>query len=399
MRKNRLIYTLVLVACIIFSIAYQSRISSVLLFTVAAYPIPAFLLTLVQLFCVKADFAEKRSVVEKNKQFDIGIYISNGFIFAYAPLELLCFIPDIDTGLFLGKKIFASLSPLGKTRVSAAAMHKYRGSYTARIDKITVYDPLRIIRLSRREKSESTLVFLPRRIRLGELVPVTESEQSMVQLSHSTGEKDDFSHVRGYLPGDIIQQIHWKLTAKADELMIKQYEEINEQKAVILCDLGIDASGAGLLMRTDAVIETAIAFAMSCSDANVRTEVDFGAVESDIACDITGKTGFERFFELMSVIPAGIEVIDFAALTTRHLRSGASAVFLITGQLSDELYRAAQLFTENGSLVVVAYTNPFSTAADERFEHGRFYFLNICGDTEKALQNASEELSDNQFGR
>lgn len=397
MRKNRLIYTLLVVVCLIFSIVYKSRLSSVLLITVIAYPLIALALTAAQLLCIKAGFAETRGVYEKNRVFDIGVYISNQFVFAYAPVEVQCMLPDNETGLFATKRLFASLSPMGKTRISVACMHKYRGSFSAKIERIAVFDPLRIIRLSRKTACEMTLVFLPRKIKLGDLIPAASGERSLVQLNHLTGEKDDFSHVRGYLSGDMLQLIHWKLTAKTDEFMIKQYEEINEQKALILCDMNIDATGSSLLMKADSIIETAIAFALSASDSGLRATVDMGAADNSLVCDINGRSSFDRFYELMSVIPARIESADFPAMVTKNIRSNASVFFLITSRLSDELLKSASLLADGiPHLVVLAYVNPAAVQVSEQYENRRFLFLNLTGDSENALLDAAEKLSDSE---
>ncbi|MDE6031881.1 MAG: hypothetical protein K2G32_09705, partial [Oscillospiraceae bacterium] len=61
MRRNRVIYVLVVIACLIFSAAYRSRLSAVLLAAVIGYPVLALLLTAAALLCIKAEFTEERA--------------------------------------------------------------------------------------------------------------------------------------------------------------------------------------------------------------------------------------------------------------------------------------------------------------------------------------------------
>ena len=395
MRKNRTIYALAVVACFIFSIAYKSRISAVLLFAVIGYFFIALALTIVNLFLVKAGFTEQRRVCEKNAQFELGLFISNRSLTPCAPVELVCTIPDRDTGLFSRKRVYASLPPLGKSRLSVMCLHKYRGSYTAKLERIAVYDPLRIIRLSRKLKAEMTLVFLPRKISLGDLAAAASGERNLSQIKLLSGEREEFSHVREYKEGDVIQLVHWKLTAKADELMMKQFEETNERRALILCDYCFDSSDPNPLLRADSIIETAIAFAMSSVDAGVRATVDFGASENGFVSEISDRSSFDRFYDLMSVLPAKMEVCGLADLAAASARAAASVIFLVTARLNEDALNAAEMLSQSfGGLVVLAFVNLSDSPVPESAENGRFLFLNIRGDGEDALLNAVASLSE-----
>lgn len=398
MRRNRTIYLLAAAACLVFSIAYKSRISAVLLCAVAGYFVIALLLTFANLLFIKAGFSEERGVYEKNTPFEVSLFIANRFIAGCAPVELICTIPDRDTGTFSGKRIYASLPPLGKCRISITCMHKFRGSYTARIERIAVCDPLRIIRLSRRLNAEMTQVFLPRKIELGSLFPAVSGERTAAVMKLLSGEKEEFSHVREYKDGDTIQLVHWKLTAKNDELMMKQFEEAAERRALILCDFGFDSSGNGLLMRADGVIETAIAFAMSAADAGIRTTVDFGAADGGFVSEIRDRAGFDRFYELMSVLPAKLEVCGFTEMIRAGAMSGASMVFMITSRLTEEVISAAEQLAEiSGCIAVLAFVN-ISDSGAAPAEDSRLLFLNIRGDGSDALQKAAADLSDKKRG-
>lgn len=48
---------------------------------------------------------------------------------------------------------------------------------------------------------------------------------------------DDISQIRDYLPGDRLNLIHWKLTAKKDSLMVKELSEATEHSLIIGIEL------------------------------------------------------------------------------------------------------------------------------------------------------------------
>lgn len=390
MRKNRIIYIVVLVGCLIFSMAYKSRLSAVLLATTAAYPLAALLLTALSLLFVGAEFSEKYMECEKNERFDIGIWVNNRSFLPFVPVELSCVLPDAASGRMGKKQVYASLCPFGRSRLVITCMHAYRGNYTCSIDRVTVCDPLRLIRLSRKLGKTMKAAFLPRRISLGEITDTSGSENDFSNNNPMRGEKDEFSHVRSYIEGDILQLIHWKLTAKTDELMIKQFDEINDRHALILCDYNFPEN-SDLPARADGIIETAIAFAMSTGKTGIKTRVRFGSPDTDIYGEIDSPADFERFYRTMAVIPAKMSVCAFSELICSSDLNNITALFLITSEFTEETASYADAAAEKfGIPVVLAYVN--FGGKKPQYDCGGFMFMNIRADDPNGIRNAAAEL-------
>ncbi len=377
---------------VILSAAYRSNLTTVLLITVLLYPIAALILTAFSLIFVHAGFAESRSVNEKSTPFEIGVIIRNSFILGYSPLELVCDLPDIDTGLFSEKRIFTAISPLGRCRLGINTMHRYRGSYNAQIRRIAVYDPLRIIRLSKRAGSTMNLIFLPRRIMLGSINADGENDTSVTPIPMRRGDKDDFSHVRAYLLGDIMQLVHWKLTAKQDELMIKQYDETTDSRAMILCDFSVEGgSAAQALRRSDGVIETAVAFCMATTVSGINSTIDICAADRSLVFQVSGQAEFEQFYNAMTVLPPRIESLDINVMLTKYSAAEMSALFVVTSSLTEQLIELMDMVARSTIRpVLLAYVNVLSaeTELESRARNSAFLFLNIKGEGEDAIPTA-----------
>lgn len=385
MRRNRILYILLAVGMLAFSIAYQSRIASVLLIAALCYPVLAAVAAFIASRTAEAGFVNNREVHQKCEDFELWLYVRSRFILPFAPIELQCSIPDRDTGLFSTKRIYAAVPPLGKCRISAAAMHRYRGSYVAQITRIAVCDPLRIIRISRRMAGEETLVFLPRRVDIGDIAAEARSENSSNPVPLLKGEREDFSHVREYLPGDIMQLVHWKLTAKQDDLMIKQYDEATEQRTAIICDYNFDGSTAAAVMKqADAVIEAAIAFTLSAVNTGSGVTVDFGSGMPEFSGVIRDMQDFERFYDLMSVIPSRMDTADIGTLAANVRAAGAATVLIITCRLTDETILAAQTAAEStrGETALVWLSLGASSELEAQAQGKKFLFMPIRGDIE-----------------
>ena len=389
MVRNRVIYIILAVVCIAFSMLYTSKVTAILMVIVLLYPAVAAALTAIHLRFLSAEFDEKRITAEKNTPFEYYINIKNDSVFPCAPMEMVCVLPDVDSGMFIEKRVYVSLSPFGQARLSVEGKHLYRGCYPCSINSLAAVDPLRIIRISKKTKDECTMVFQPRRINLDDLVSASVGEQSFSRPNPITAEKEDFSHVREYRVGDIMQMIHWKLTAKQDDLMIKQFDSINDRRAIVLCDM----SGEGdPLLRADTVIETAIAFVQEAMDIGIHSVVDFGMLFDRAAVQVTNITEFERFFQLMSVIPAMADTCGLTTLIDEADRSSAAVMVLITASLSPDIIVRARALSETCA-VYLAYVNLSSRPVDNELYDDEFMFLDIRGEGEEALKLAAAMAS------
>ncbi len=386
MAKNRVFYFAAVFFAFAFSMLYTSRVSAILLMVVLLYPIAAAALTAVQLAFLKAEFTESRIESEKNTRFEFGIAVSNGSPFPCAPMELICSLPDTDSGRFREKRVYISLPPFGSAKLSVDGKHLYRGCYSAKIKKISAVDPLRIIKLSRKYNKELVMVFLPRKLNFSEFSGGEIGEQNFTRPNPITAEKEDFSHVREYRMGDILQMIHWKLTAKQDELMIKQFDSINDRRAAVLCDL---TGGEGdPLLIADTVIETAIAFVKAALDEGLHSQVDFGAINDRGGVYVANDDEFENFFELMSVLPHNGEYCGLPALLDNTEIESAAVLVLITAEISDDIIARARALSEN-SAVYLIYVNLTSRPTPKELYEEDFLFFNVRGAGEEALKLAA----------
>lgn len=396
MVKNRVIYILATLACFGFSMAYVGKLTHILLLIMLLYPVAAFVLAVIQLLLVGADFRADRAAIPKELSFDLFIRVHNLFIFPAVPVELLCSLPDADVGLFFDKRLFVSLPPFGGADISVRCRYKFRGSFNATIKRIYVVDPLRIIRVSKKAEKTMQMIFMPRRLNMEDIIFRSAVEQSFAQKQLRSTDKEDFSHVREYRDGDILQMVHWKLTAKQDELMIKQFDSVTDLRAAILCDYNQSNDIAGMT-RADMVIETALAFVKTALEKSIHSTVDIGDLSSKPS-EITDMGSFNKFFELMSVIPPDLHTTDFCSMIDELNKSSTAILVLITTEINNELIDRARDAAQQVT-VFYAYLNLDSRPLEYDFSSERFLFLNICGTEENALEIAAENIMSNSGER
>lgn len=78
----------------------------------------------------------------------------------------------------------------------------------------------------------------------------------------------DVSGIREYIPGDKLQNIHWKLSVKKDELMVKERVSVSAMQLHVLVELANDDQ-----MRLDAVLDLADSVTKSFVNMNLPFSV------------------------------------------------------------------------------------------------------------------------------
>ena len=149
-------------------------------------------------------------------------------------------------------------------------------------------------------------------------------------LSFSPGDSDDESltarafedatmptDLRAYQPGDELKKIHWKLSMRRKELLVRVYEQPARPDAVLLVDCSPPAVPAGgdIAAVRDAICEAAASVASAALDAGAPVRMPLLAAEPDdvsvskqeelplvlealARCKFDGATGFERLLQL-----------------------------------------------------------------------------------------------------
>ncbi len=148
----------------------------------------------------------------------------------------------------------------GRTQSLRMPLHAaHVGVYSAGIRSCTVEDLMGIFqRKISPSDTEYTLTVLPLTFQTDPLVMAPGDPGSEI-MARATEDLSAPSDTRGYQPGDAMKKIHWKLSLRKGELMVRRFEEPVLQETLILMDcsrppdLGRPEAEADL---RDALLET-----------------------------------------------------------------------------------------------------------------------------------------------
>lgn len=212
---------------------------------------------------------------EKNREYDAEICISNS---NWLPV-LNGYITVVSENLLTGEshqtEIPFSVTGHGKSRQHIVIKSSYCGKLKFFTETALIMDPLAIRCVKRALYSESSMYVMPA---TAEINTDDESREALDMESFrysQTRKGSDVSEtyaIREYQPGDSIKRIHWKLTYKTGDVMVKEASYPIYNSMLIL----IETSFTENEFRPDwmsAMTEAAISVAAALTSRNISYEI------------------------------------------------------------------------------------------------------------------------------
>ena len=171
----------------------------------------------------------------------------------------------------------------GKTRFTKFFLTSVHcGKLHAAISTAVIFDPLSLFQKKvetghNRKNTETSAIVLPNfyeQKAMPDLSLNTANETQDVYSPHKSG--DDPSEVfdiREYRSGDRQQQIHWKLSLKQGELMVREFSEPICDRFTIFMDFNVKSLLEDVLSLVDDMLETALSLSYYLQDNYVRHSI------------------------------------------------------------------------------------------------------------------------------
>ena len=256
----------------------------------------------------------------------------------------------------------------GRTQTLRMPLHAaHVGVFTSGIRSCTVEDLMGIFR---REivpaGTEYSLTVLPLTFEPAPLKMAPGDPGSEI-MARATEDLNAPSDVRNYQPGDTMKKIHWKLSLRKGELMVRKFDEPVLQEALILMDcsrppvLGHPEAEADL---RDALLETgASLFADQIrTDHTVRMPltgnhaVDLDErMELSIAFDYLTKLDFsatERFEQVLMMESRRLSKVGCVAVVTARLNSAIVEMMIRMHRMGPNLRVFTVTFTPDDPAII-----------------------------------------------
>ena len=221
----------------VFTQALRSPVSSVLYIFLLILPFAMLIYILVCALSVKVKPGRAIPEVMKNTPFDFGFGIANrSFLpISYAEADLL--FPDESGVKCSERRVRISILPFSACEFGDKLAFPYRGEYRIGVRAVYVYDLFRLFRFKLITDVYTDICVLPRLITLGNADMRAFADVNTDSSVGKNGvDRAEISDIKVYVNGDSMKNVHWKLSSKTQDLMVKQYRMNSGCTARIYCD-------------------------------------------------------------------------------------------------------------------------------------------------------------------
>ena len=224
---------------------------------------------------------------------------------------------DVPSGHGAGQAMSVSAPPFVKRAFRQVAHCPHRGSYEVGVARVRVTDLFGLITLSRRPRCEKARVDVRLRLLHADPLPPETVDQGPAHARRALEDNASPTDVRAWQSGDELKKVHWKLSLRKRELMVRTYEETARPDTLIIPDLAqftplIDRQ----LTLEDGVCEAALAAARAQlaagwpvrvpltgarpTELNGQTPLDIPAIQESLArARFDSPYGYEQVLTLM----------------------------------------------------------------------------------------------------
>ena len=338
MLRNVLKYLVALAAVGLLSILYNTYYMGIMFLTMTVFPFFLFALLSYVYGHLKADLMSVIHVAKKGEVVPISIQIDNPTIFPISRIKLYLTYKNSFSSQIYKKNYVVSVDANTKTQVICNLYSEYAGNLEITLKNVRIYDYLKLFSLVKKKNVQLTVAVLP--------VYYELSQDMQSSLNACLVDSDDYSKVksgddpsevfsiRPYREGDRQQRIHWKLSRKQNQLMIKEFSEPMSCSILLFVDLSIPAE-INRMVLMDSILECALSLSYSLLLAG-HTHYFTWYDKEHGACRRIRITKEKELFEavdgLLHVFPYDLATDALTAYESEHPKEQYSDLIFITGE-------------------------------------------------------------------
>ncbi len=255
--RNILRYIIIIILDIFVMIVFHSYINFILLVGLILFPIYSIIGVRKAAEGLSLKVEAPVEAMCRGEEFDVRFTVHNDSWFPLVNVNLNLEFSNAFYGKTGGHVLNIPVRAGKETKVTYPIVMEYCGRFLVEVNEISLVDILGMQerRIPVHELAEC-LVF-PNgaernneagRIYLRGVSEAVESKEKGYDFS-------DISGIREYIPGDKLQNIHWKLSVKKDDLMVKERVSVSAMQLNVLVDLSNneEMSAEGVLELADSI--------------------------------------------------------------------------------------------------------------------------------------------------
>ena len=197
-----------------------------------------------------------------------------------------------------------------------------------------------------------------------------QSDEGRSLQNRNTEDLASPEDTRAYRAGDPLKRVHWKLTARRRELIVRKFETPAPPDTLILLDCAAPGPAAGDPEAAAQLRDTLCETALSVAEMQVRGDIPvrvplYGRQTGEFLSDRSGNTGVLAEMLARQSFEGGIEFYRVLNLELRRMRRTGATV-IVTAQLNAGVVEAIKHIRGMGPSARVYYITHTPDAPDDR---------------------------------
>ncbi len=395
MTFNRLFLILLIITTGILASFYGGNISYALFYMALAIPAVAFLYTLYVYARFKLYQTIGKRTVIKGEATEYIFQLSNEDYISYENIKVNFYH---DKSKILGSEIEKeySLLPGEKQSMETLICCNYRGDYYVGAQTVTIRDFLYLFTVTYPVFSKMKVTVLPRVVALQNLTILSPNYDSKGRIKRFKEEEEEPDlEVRKYISGDNKKRIHWKASAKKQELLTRKYTSIPKTGVTVFMDLSqLNEDELTKIIVEDKMIESSLAIADYCKRKNIPCDLYFEqggvkkhSIQNQMDFDILYRQCVDMRFAADKTVE---DIVDYAINTGQVIQTASLYQYvIITHVISEELYKTVLKLMNNGNECSVLYVS-------EHYKEDTEHLLRLIMDAGATItiMNHNDEIAD-----
>lgn len=238
MLKCRLTYLFALVGAVLFYIFFNGYLSYYILLFALLLPVLSLILSLPGMCCVRA-VLQAPAAASRGKPFPVYLQIQNRSHLPAARIRLRMRYQNQFSGEKYAETLFLP-GPHGVQRVERRAVALHCGKLSMQLDEIRCYDFMGLFSCRHKPPEGNSLFILPDAEALElplQAAPAPDPESELFSSNRPGSDPSEIFDIRPYREGDLMRSVHWKLSSRMDELMVKEFSLPISNAVLVLFDL------------------------------------------------------------------------------------------------------------------------------------------------------------------
>jgi Uncharacterized conserved protein (some members contain a von Willebrand factor type A (vWA) domain) len=262
MLKNKVIYLLLAAYSVVFAILYTRYISALIMLVVLCLPIVLFLLFLFILPFISIEIIPSTEHIGREEDVKICLHMINKSIFPITYCKLVLSYGNEYAKKMTKERIKAYIDAKSEMTAECHITAEHCGKITVCCESIYIYDYFKIFSVRKKVRKQVTVTVLPQLFEIeqefwpNQFCNYADSDQYSKRKAGD--DPSEVFNIREYKEGDKLHRIHWKLSSKKNQFMIKEFSLPINCSIGILADFTVDKNSKKMYDEIDALQETIV---------------------------------------------------------------------------------------------------------------------------------------------